>query len=45
VVVGPPMLPPRPKASGHPSRTGLREFTDALHAELQRLFDQAQGAL
>ncbi len=43
LVIGPPMLPPRPKASGHPSRAALRRFTEALHAEMQRLFDQAQA--
>ncbi len=45
VVVGPPINPPPPKASGHPSRRALREVTDHLHAEIQRLFDQARRAV
>jgi len=43
VVVGAPLVPPPPKASGHPSRSALRELTAALHSEVQRLFDQAQA--
>ena len=42
VVVGPPLAPPQPKASGHPSRRALRELTERLHAEVQRLFDEAR---
>ncbi len=45
VVVGEPLVPPPPKASGHPSRAALRDLTAALHAEVQRLFDQAQEGL
>ena len=45
VIVGSPLTPPPPKASGHPSRSGLRDLTDRLHAELQRLFDQARRAV
>jgi 1-acyl-sn-glycerol-3-phosphate acyltransferase len=45
VVVGPPIQPPPPKASGHPSRPALRALTDALQAEVQRLFDQARQAV
>jgi len=43
VVVGPPILPPPPKASGHPSRAALRGLTESLHTELQRVFDQSQA--
>jgi 1-acyl-sn-glycerol-3-phosphate acyltransferase len=45
VIVGPPLVPPPPKASGHPSRGALRELTDRLHAEVQRLFDEARRAV
>jgi len=45
VVVGPPLVPPPPKASGHPSRRDVRDLTAALYAELQRLFDQAQSVV
>jgi 1-acyl-sn-glycerol-3-phosphate acyltransferase len=45
VIVGPPLTPPPPKPSGHPSRAGLRELTDRLHAEVQRLFDEARRAV
>ena len=45
VIVGPPLTPPPPKASGHPSRSGLRELTDRLHTEVQRLFDEARRAV
>ncbi|MEN3314975.1 MAG: 1-acyl-sn-glycerol-3-phosphate acyltransferase [Acidimicrobiaceae bacterium] len=41
VVIGPPLVPPPPKPSGHPSRSALKQLTADLHAELQRLFDQA----
>ena len=42
VIVGAPIDPPPPKRNGHPSRRHVRELTDALHAELQRLFDRAR---
>ena len=45
VIVGPSLNPPPPKASGHPSRGALRELTDRLHAEVQRLFDDARRAV
>ena len=45
VIVGPPLTPPAPKASGHPSRAGLRELTGRLHADVQRLFDEARRAV
>ena len=40
VIVGQPMLPPR--SEGRTSRSDVRDFTAALHAELQMLFDTAQ---
>ena len=45
LIVGSPLAPPPPKASGHPSRAALRELTDRLHADLQRLFDEARRAV
>ena len=45
VIVGPPLAPPPPKANGHPSRRAVRELTDRLHAEVQRLFDEARRAV
>ncbi len=42
VIVGPPLVPPPPKASGHPSRRAVRELTDRLHGEVQDLFDEAR---
>jgi 1-acyl-sn-glycerol-3-phosphate acyltransferase len=45
VIVGPPLTPPPPKASGHPSRAALRELTERLHDEVQRLFDEARRAV
>jgi cytidylate kinase len=45
VVVGPPLTPPPPKPSGHPSRREVRELTAALQAEVQRLFDQAKASV
>ncbi len=42
VVVGPAIQPPPPKANGHPSRRHVRELTDTLQDELQRLFDRAR---
>ncbi len=45
VVVGAPLVPPPPKASGHPSRSALRALTAALHSEVQRLFDQARSTI
>jgi len=45
VVIGAPIEPPPPKASGHPSRSALKQLTADLHTELQRLFDQARAAV
>jgi 1-acyl-sn-glycerol-3-phosphate acyltransferase len=41
IVVGQPMEPPSPAAGGRVPRRQVAERTEALHAELQRLFDQA----
>ena len=40
VVIGPPLQPERPPG-GRAPRRAVRELTDALQAELQRLFDEA----
>ncbi|MGI8776932.1 MAG: (d)CMP kinase [Acidimicrobiales bacterium] len=45
VVIGAPIEPPPPKASGHPSRSALKQLTADLHTEVQRLFDQARAAV
>jgi cytidylate kinase len=45
VVIGPPIEPPPPKAGGRPSRRAVRDVTERLHAEVQRLFDEAQRAV
>ena len=42
IAVGPPLQPPLPKAGGHPSRRAVRELTEELAGELQRLFDHAR---
>jgi 1-acyl-sn-glycerol-3-phosphate acyltransferase len=43
VVVGPPIVPPGPGERRSPSRRAVRELTQCLRAELQRLFDHAQS--
>lgn len=44
VVVGPPLLPPPGEVKGgHAPRRAVRELTERLRGELQRLFDEAQG--
>lgn len=43
MVIGEPLHPPS-DAGGKAGREATRELTDALHAELQRLFDQARAA-
>lgn len=40
VLVGPPMTPP--STEGRASRSAVKDFSTGLHAELQRLFDEAQ---
>lgn len=42
VIVGPRLDPPPRKESGGVSRRGVRELTDRLQGEVQRLFDEAQ---
>jgi 1-acyl-sn-glycerol-3-phosphate acyltransferase len=42
LVVGPPLMPPV-DAEGRVRRRGVKELTEQLHAELQRLFDEAQA--
>ena len=43
ILIGPPIMPPPPPEDGRrPSRRALKELTDVLEAELQRLFDEAQ---
>ena len=42
--VGPPILPPpQPEDGRRPSRRALKEVTEKLQAELQRLFDEADA--
>ena len=41
VVIGPPLVPDRPEG-GRAPRRAVRELTESLRAELQRLFDEAQ---
>jgi 1-acyl-sn-glycerol-3-phosphate acyltransferase len=41
VEIGPPIPPPVAPAGGRLPRTVYREYTERLHDELQRLFDQA----
>jgi hypothetical protein len=42
LVVGPPLRPPAPEDGARVPRRATRELTDALHVELQRLFDMAE---
>lgn len=42
VVVGPPLHPEPGKEAGRASRRAVRELSDRLHAELQRLLDEAR---
>ncbi|HUF97069.1 MAG TPA: lysophospholipid acyltransferase family protein [Ilumatobacter sp.] len=41
IEIGPPILPPVAEGGGRIGRNAYREQSDALHAELQRLFDLA----
>ena len=44
VLVGPPILPPpRPEDGRRPSRRALKELTETLQAEIQRLFEEADA--
>jgi 1-acyl-sn-glycerol-3-phosphate acyltransferase len=42
VEIGPPIMPPVAPAGGRLPRTVYKEYTERLHAELQRLFDIAR---
>jgi len=44
-VVGEPMDPPAPGASGRVSRRAIRETTEELRERIQEVFDQAQAAV
>jgi 1-acyl-sn-glycerol-3-phosphate acyltransferase len=41
VIVGEPITPPA--TEGRASRSSVKEFSEHLHEELQRLFDEAQN--
>ncbi|MEY2402907.1 MAG: 1-acyl-sn-glycerol-3-phosphate acyltransferase [Acidimicrobiaceae bacterium] len=42
LVVGQPLEPPAPRDGGGTSRRAVKELTEQLHAELQKLFDEAE---
>jgi 1-acyl-sn-glycerol-3-phosphate acyltransferase len=42
IIVGEPLVPPVPAASGRVPRQDIRALTDELHERLQQLFDAAQ---
>jgi len=42
VVIGEPLQPPAPSDAGRTSRRAVKELTDQLHAEIQKLFDEAR---
>jgi 1-acyl-sn-glycerol-3-phosphate acyltransferase len=42
LVVGQPLEPPAPRASGGTSRRAVKELTEQLHGELQKLLDEAE---
>ena len=42
LIVGQPLDPPAPRESGGTSRRAVKELTDQLHGELQKLFDEAE---
>jgi 1-acyl-sn-glycerol-3-phosphate acyltransferase len=44
VIVGEPLLPPPREGARATSRKAVKELTDQLEVELQKLFDQAQAA-
>ena len=45
VVVGDPLVPPeRPEGRAAPRRKAVKDLTDQLQVELQKLFDQAEAA-
>ena len=42
VVIGEPLDPPAPSEGGRTPRRAVKELTDQLHAEIQKLFDDAR---
>jgi 1-acyl-sn-glycerol-3-phosphate acyltransferase len=42
LIVGEPLEPPPPRKSGGTSRRAVKELTNQLHTELQKLFDDAE---
>ena len=45
LVVGQPLEPPAPRENGGTSRRAVKELTDQLRGELQKLFDEANARL
>jgi 1-acyl-sn-glycerol-3-phosphate acyltransferase len=43
LIVGDPIMPPIAEDGGRIRRRAIHEITESLHAELQRLFDEAQS--
>ncbi|HEX2381871.1 MAG TPA: lysophospholipid acyltransferase family protein [Acidimicrobiales bacterium] len=43
IVIGEPLEPPAPSESGRVSRRAIKQLTDQLRAEVQKLFDDAQS--
>jgi 1-acyl-sn-glycerol-3-phosphate acyltransferase len=43
IVIGEPLDPPAPSESGRVSRRAVKQLTDQLRAEVQKLFDDAQS--
>src|SRR5262245_55411648 len=43
LVIGEPLDPPAPSEGGRVSRRAVKELTDQLRAEVQKLFDEAQS--
>jgi 1-acyl-sn-glycerol-3-phosphate acyltransferase len=43
IVVGEPLVPPAPSEGGRVSRRAVKQLTDQLRADLQKLFDDAQS--
>jgi 1-acyl-sn-glycerol-3-phosphate acyltransferase len=43
IVIGEPLEPPSPSEGGRTSRRAVKQLTDQLRAELQKLFDEAQS--
>ena len=43
IVIGEPLEPPAPSEAGRVSRRAVKQLTDQLRAEIQKLFDDAQS--